>query len=57
MDQNECAICAISETGLNGNKYVELSSRYTWLDANRDWSKGLCMKRLKVVGRMYVSLR
>ena len=33
-------ICAINETGLNGDEYVEVSNLYIWVNINRDWSKG-----------------
>ena len=28
MKKNECDVCAINETGLNGNEYVEVSDEY-----------------------------
>ncbi len=40
MVKNNCDICAISETGLNGKEYVELSQKFSWVGVNRDWEKG-----------------
>ena len=36
MKKNECDVCAINETGLNGNEYVEVSDKYKWIGTNRD---------------------
>ena len=36
MKKNECDICAINETGLNGN----VSDEYKWIGTNRDWLRG-----------------
>ena len=40
MKKNECDICAINETGLNGNEYVEVSDEYKWVGTNRAWTRG-----------------
>ena len=40
MSMYDCDICAINETGLNGDEYVEVSNLYRWVGTNRDWSKG-----------------
>ena len=40
MKKNECEICAINETGLNGNEYVEVSDEYKWIGTNRYWMRG-----------------
>ena len=37
---DDCDVCAINETGLNGNEYVEVGDEYKWIWANRDWMKG-----------------
>ena len=31
MQKNDCDVCAINETGLNGNSNVEVCDRYTWI--------------------------
>ena len=40
MKKSDCDVCAINETGLNGNKYVEVGDEYNWIGKNRDWMKG-----------------
>ena len=40
MKKNECDVCAINETGLNGNEYVEVANEYKWIGTNRDWMRG-----------------
>ena len=35
MKKNECDVCAINETGLNGDEYVEVSDEYKWIGTNR----------------------
>ena len=40
MQKNDCDVCAINGTGLNGSEYVEVCDRYTWIGRNRDWVKG-----------------
>ena len=40
MKENECDVCAIYETGLNGNAYVEVSDEYKWIGTNIDWMRG-----------------
>ena len=40
MKKNECDVCAINETGLNENEYVEVSDEYKWIGTNRDWMRG-----------------
>ena len=30
MKMYDCVICAINETGLNGDEYVEVSNLYRW---------------------------
>ena len=32
-------VCAINETGLNGNEYVEMGDEHKWIGTNRDWMK------------------
>ena len=32
MKKIECDVCAINETGLNGNEYVEVSDEYKWIN-------------------------
>ena len=39
-EENECDVCAINETRLNGNEYVEVSDEYKWIGTNRDWMRG-----------------
>ena len=40
MKKADCDVCAINETGLNGNEYVEVGDEYKWIGTNRDWMKG-----------------
>ena len=40
MKKSDCNVCAINETGLNGNEYVEVGDEYKWIGTNRDWMKG-----------------
>ena len=40
MSMYDYVICAIHETGLNGNEYMEVSNLYRWVGTNRYWSKG-----------------
>ena len=40
MQKNDCGVCAINETGLNGSEYLEVCDRYTWIGTNRDRVKG-----------------
>ena len=40
MTKSDCDVCAINETGLNGNEYVEVGDEYNWIGTNRDWMKG-----------------
>ena len=39
LRENNCDVCAISETGLNGDEYVELGKGCEWIGANRDGKK------------------
>ena len=36
----DCHICAINETGLNGEYYLEVSNLYRWVGTNRGNSGG-----------------
>ena len=38
MSVYDCDMCAINETGLNGDEYVEVSNLYRWVGTIRDWS-------------------
>ena len=40
MKKSDCDVCAINETGLNGNEYVEVGDEYKLIGTNRDWMKG-----------------
>ena len=40
MSTNGYDICAVSETGLNGNEYVEVGKNFKWYGVNRGWMKG-----------------
>ena len=40
MKKSDCDVCAINETGLNGNEYVEVGDEHKWIGINRDWMKG-----------------
>ena len=40
MKKSDCDVCAINETGLNGNEYVEVGDEHKWIGTNRDWMKG-----------------
>ena len=33
-------ICAVNETGMTGEEYMEVSDGYSWFAANREWTKG-----------------
>ena len=35
MSINDCDICAINETGLNADEYVEVGNLYQWVGSNR----------------------
>ena len=37
---NQCDVCAVNETGLNGNEYLGLNKGFNWFSANRTWEKG-----------------
>ena len=39
MKKSDCDVCAINETELNGNEYVEVGDKYKWIGTNRDWMK------------------
>ena len=39
MSSNGYDICAMTETGLNGDEYVELGRNYSWYEMNRGWMK------------------
>ena len=39
-EQTGSDVCAINETGLNGNEYVEVSDEYKRIGTNRDWMRG-----------------
>ena len=40
IERSNCVVCAVNETGLTGDKYVEVSYGYSWFAANREW-KGM----------------
>ena len=40
MMNNQCDVCAVNETGLNGDADVELNKDFNWFSANRTWEKG-----------------
>ena len=40
MKKSDCDVCAIHETGLNGNECVEVGDEYKCIGTNRDWMKG-----------------
>ena len=40
MSTNGYDICAVSETGLNGDEYVEVGKNFKWYGVNRGWMKG-----------------
>ena len=39
-EQYDCDVCAINETGLNGNEYVWVGDEYKWIGTNKDLMKG-----------------
>ena len=40
IERSNSDICAVNETGLSGEEYMEVSDGYSWFAANREWSKG-----------------
>ena len=40
IESSNCGICAVNETGLTGEEYMEVSDGYSWFTANRGWTKG-----------------
>ena len=40
IERNNCHVCALNETGLTGEEYMEVSDGYSWFAANREWTKG-----------------
>ena len=40
IERSNCDICAVNETGLTGEEYMEVSDGYSWFAANREWAKG-----------------
>ena len=40
IERSNCDVCAINETSLTGEEYMEVSDGYTWHAANREWTKG-----------------
>ena len=40
MKKNQCDVCAINETGLNGDEYVEVDDGFKWFGSNRPYEKG-----------------
>ena len=50
MQKNDCDVCAINDTGLNGSEYVEVCNRYTWIGKieiveRKDEGVGFIIKR------------
>ena len=39
IERNNCDICAVNETGLHREKYMEVSDGYSWVAENREWTK------------------
>ena len=40
IERINCDVCAVNETGLNVEQYMEVSNGYTWFAVNREWTKG-----------------
>ena len=40
IERSNCDICAVNETGLTGEEYMEVIDGYSWFAANREWTKG-----------------
>ena len=40
IERSNCDICAVNETGLTGEEYMEVSDGYSWFAAYREWTKG-----------------
>ena len=36
IERSNCDICAINETGLTGEEYMEVSDGYSWFAVNRE---------------------
>ena len=36
IERSNCDICTVSETGLTGEEYMEVSDGYSWFAANRE---------------------
>ena len=41
IEISNCDICALNETGITGEEYMEVSDGYSWFAANREWTKGM----------------
>ena len=39
IERSNCDICAVNETGLTGEEYMEESDGYSWFAANSEWTK------------------
>ena len=39
-ERSNCDICAVNETGLTGEEYMEVRDGYSWFSANRECTKG-----------------
>ena len=37
---SNCDVCAVNETCLTGEEYMEVSDGYSWFAANREWING-----------------
>ena len=40
IERSNCDICAVNETGLTEEEYMDVSDRYSWFAANREWIEG-----------------
>ena len=40
IERSNCDMCAVNETGLTGEEYMEVNDGYSWFVANREWTKG-----------------
>ena len=40
IERSNCDICAVNETGLTGEEYMEVGDGYSGFAANREWTKG-----------------
>ena len=39
IERSNCDICAVYETGLTGEEYMEVSDGYSWFSAIREWTE------------------